>query len=72
MKFDKSICKKILSDIRETDSKYSKKLINQENKERWSNLETRNKIYSEKGFRPDAERWEGAIKSIIKIRPNLL
>ena len=58
--FNDDVKEKILRDIRETDNKYSKKIII---KEGWDDLETRHSIYVKRNFKPDAERWYGAIES---------
>lgn len=58
--FDNNIKEKILRDVRETDSKYSKKIKFEEG---WNDLEKRHSIYANKKFKPDAERWEDAITS---------
>ena len=60
---NKYIKDQILSDVRESDPKYSKNIINIEG---WNNLEIRQDIYRKKRFKPDAERWYGAISSYMK------
>lgn len=60
---NKYIKDQILSDVRESDPKYSKNIINIEG---WNNLEIRQDIYRKKCFKPDAERWYGAISSYLK------
>ncbi len=63
MNFDKKMIEAILSDVREHDPIKSEKIIN---KEGWENFEHRQEIYVNRRFRPDAERWEYAIKSYQK------
>lgn len=63
MSFDKKMIEAILSDVREHDPIYSEKIIN---KEGWENFERRQDIYVNRRFRPDAERWDYAIKSYQK------
>ena len=63
MSFDKKMIEAILNDVREHDPIYSEKIIN---KEGWENFEHRQKIYVDRDFKPDAERWEYAIKSYQK------
>ena len=63
MSFDKKMIEAILSDVREHDSKYSEKIINEEG---WENLERRQDIYLNLTSKPDAERWEDAINSYQK------
>lgn len=63
MNFDKKMIEAILSDVREHDPIKSEKIIN---KEGWENFEHRQEIYVNRRFKPDAERWEYAIKSYQK------